>query len=192
MAVIGMRHLVVATIKTETDNQAIVYNAGKVMGHAVRGNVTVERSENNLHGDDRVVDSDNGITSYTLDIATTDISDEVEAYALGLEAGADGAYDVTDTPAPYCGVGYVKVERADGKTRYTGLWYYKVQLSRNGDETETKGDSIDWKTPSLTGQGMGVNNSSDGKIHFWSRKSFQTPAEAETWLDTQAGITSGT
>ena len=86
MAVIGMRHLVVATIKTETDNQAIVYNAGKVMGHAVRGNVTINRSDNPLYGDDRVVDNDNGVTGYELDIATTNISDEVEAYALGMEA----------------------------------------------------------------------------------------------------------
>jgi len=191
MAVIGMRHLVVATIKTETDNQAIVYNAGKVMGHAVRGNVTINRSDNPLYGDDRVVDNDNGVTGYELDIATTNISDEVEAYALGMEAGENGEYELTDTPAPYCGVGYVKVERSDGVTRYKAIWYHKVQLSRNGDETETKGENIDWKTPSLTGTGMGVNNSSDGKIHFWGYKSFDTPAAAEAWLDNKAGIASG-
>lgn len=191
MAFIGMRHPVVATLKAHTSGAEPTYNAGKVIGHAIAGNLTITRNNNPLYGDDVIVEDDTGITAMSLELGVDDIEEAVRVYMLGLvekTSGSDTEYHETDASAPYVGVGYIRVRRKDGETKYQGLWYYKAIFSEESENSATKNEAIEWQTPTITGRVMGLNVGDDG-MTFRKKKLFDSQDAAEAWLDGLAGIT---
>ena len=191
MARIGMRHVVAAPISTETSGSAIEYGTGVVDGHGTQGIVNWQRSDNPLYGDDVIVENDNGPTGYTLEIGVTEMLETVEATVLGYVADTTdtGAYEITDAAAPYCGSGYVQVIRRKGVTKYKAVWFHKAQFGISTEETRTKQQTIEWGTPVMTGQGLGVYIDNSGKAKFRRQKMFDTEAAAVTWLNGLANIT---
>ena len=75
------------------------------------------------------------------------------------------------------------------KVTYEGWWFHKVKFAVNNEETRTKEQNIEWRTPTLTGTGTGVSLSSGGEITFAKHKSFDTAAAAIAYVNTEAGIT---
>lgn len=195
MAFIGMRHPVVARIASHTEGSEPVYESGMVIGHAIAGNLTITRNNNPLYGDDVVVEDDNGITAMALELGTDDLEEAVQVYMLGVKkktigSGQDAVdeYHDTDESAPYVGVGYIRVRRKNGETSYQAVWIYKSVFSQESENSATKGESIEWQTPTLNGRAMGVNVGGSGERTFRKRAIFQTEAAAVAWLDTLAGI----
>lgn len=190
MAKIGMRHLVYAVVATETPGTGITYSGGADLAPAVSGNLTYDRSDNPLYGDDVMQDSDNGITGFSLDITTTELSAANEAALLGYTVDSTDAtlYSVTDTAAPYVGVGFVQVLRRKGTVTYRALWFPKVQFGISSEETQTRQQSIEWGTPTLNGKGFGVYLDASGNAVFRMQKECATLAAAQSFLDTKAGI----
>lgn len=191
MAFVGLRHVVAATIATEVEGQALTYDAGKVIGKAIEANLSWNRNDNPLYADDAIAENDNGITGGTLELNVDDLTDEVRAYLLGDATegtGADMAYIETDDAAPYVGVGYIRVRRKNGETSYQGVWIYKAQFAQESEDAQTKGESIEWQTPTINGTIFGVTGEVTGKTAFRERKAFTTYTAAETWLDGKAGL----
>lgn len=196
MAFIGMRHVVAAKIATETPGAALTYSAGMVVGKAIQGNLTWDRNDNPLYADDAIAENDNGATGGSIELVTDDLLDTVRAYLLGDEAISVGTgtsatteYESTDEPAPYVGFGYMRVRVKNGVTSYQAVWYHKAQFGETTENAQTKGQTIEWQTPTLTGRIMGVNDNADGQIRFRRRATFDTAAAATAWLDAKAGIT---
>lgn len=196
MAFIGMRHVVAAKIATETPGAALTYSAGMVVGKAIQGNLTWDRNDNPLYADDAIAENDNGATGGSIELVTDDLLDTVRAYLLGDEAISVGTgtsatteYESTDEPAPYVGFGYMRVRVKNGVTSYQAVWYHKAQFGETTENAQTKGQTIEWQTPTLTGRIMGVNDNADGQIRFRRRATFETAAAAIAWLDAKAGIT---
>lgn len=196
MAFIGMRHVVAAKIATETPGAALTYSAGMVVGKAIQGNLTWDRNDNPLYADDAIAENDNGATGGSIELVTDDLLDTVRAYLLGDEAISVGTgtsatteYESTDEPAPYVGFGYMRVRVKNGVTSYQAVWYHKAQFGETSENAQTKGQTIEWQTPTLTGRIMGVNDNADGQIRFRRRATFETAAAAIAWLDDKAGIT---
>ena len=196
MAFIGMRHVVAAKIATETPGAALTYSAGMVVGKAIQGNLTWDRNNNPLYADDAIAENDNGATGGSIELVTDDLLDAVRAYLLGDEevtvgtgTSATTEYESTDEPAPYVGFGYMRVRVKNGVTSYQAVWYHKAQFGETTENAQTKGQTIEWQTPTLTGRIMGVNDNADGQIRFRRRATFETAAAAVAWLDAKAGIT---
>lgn len=191
MAFVGLRHVVAATIATEVEGQALTYDAGKVIGKAIEANLSWNRNDNPLYADDAIAENDNGITGGSLELNVDDLTDEVRAYLLGDATegtGTDLAYIETDDAAPYVGVGYIRVRRKNGETSYQGVWIYKAQFAQESEDAQTKGESIEWQTPTINGTIFGVTGEVTGKTAFRERKTFTTYTAAETWLDSKAGL----
>ena len=198
MAFIGMRHVVAAKIATETPGSALTYSAGMVVGKAIQGNLTWDRNDNPLYADDAIAENDNGATGGSIELITDDLLDTVRAYLLGDEAITVGTgtsvtteYESTEDPAPYVGFGYMRVRVKGGETSYQAVWYHKAQFGESNENAQTKGQTIEWQTPTLTGKIMGVNDNASGQIRFRRRATFETAAAAIAWLDSKAGITNG-
>lgn len=197
MAYIGMLHPVVAKIETETEGQAVTYAAGMVMGKAISGNLTWDRMDNPLYADDSLAEDDNSLTGGTLELGTDDLLDSVRSYVLGLEAmpnspsatDAPTEYETTDEAAPNVGCGYIRVRRKNGRTSYQAIWFHKVQFGETNENSQTKGQNIEWQTPTLTGRIMGVRNDATGKARYRRHVTFETLSDALNWLNTKAGIT---
>lgn len=191
MAFIGMRHVVVARVTAETAGAEPTYNAGMVAGKAITGNLTINRNNNPLYADDAIAEDDNGVTGMSLELGLDDLLENVREYMLGLVkvAGTSGSNDTyydTEESAPYVGLGYIRVRRKNGETKYQAVWYYKSLFGETTENSQTKGETIEWQTPTLTGTVMGVTVNS--KITYRKYQVFDTLSAAESWLDGLAGI----
>lgn len=195
MAYIGLRYPVVATVASHTDGSEPTYNAGKVIGHAIQANLTISRTDNPLYADDRIVEDDNGITGMSLELGLDDIDEAVQVYMLGVakEDSADttpiSTWFDSDASAPDVGVGYIRVRRKAGTTKFQAVWIYKAKFSYNDENSQTKGETIEWQTPTITGRCMGISRTGSGRLDFRARQLFDTEAAAMAWLNGKAGIT---
>ena len=190
---IGMVHPVVATVQTYTVGSSISYSAGKRVAEAIAASLQWTRSDGRFYGDDTLLDSDNGVTGYTLDFEPTGLTDEVRAYILG-ETVQTNEYTVSDKASPDVGFGYVRVMRTSGTSgtvneSYEGWWFYKLKFGISNEETRTKEQNIEWRTPTLNGVGSGVQLTSGGEMKYAVHKTFSTKADAISYVNGKAGIT---
>ena len=189
---VGMVYPVCAPVASYTPGTGITYSTGSVVSEARAASVSWDRSDGEFYGDDVLLDSDNGVTGYSIDFEPAGLSDAIRKTLLG-ETQASSEYSITDAAAPYVGFGYIRVmkEASGGSvvTSYEGWWYYKVQFSIQNEETRTKERNIEWRTPTLSGKGFGVQLASGGAMVFAVHESFSTKSGAETWLKAKAGIT---
>lgn len=189
---VGMVYPVAAPISAYTPGSAITYGTGLVVSEARGATLNWERSEGEFYGNDILLDTDNGVTGYTIDFEPAGISDAVRQTLLG-EVKASSEYSITDAAAPYVGFGYIRVMKDDSSGSvaysYEGWWFYKLQFSITSEETRTKERSIEWRTPTLSGKGMGVRLSSADTQTFAVHETFSSYSAAETWLKAKAGIT---
>lgn len=189
MAEIGMRYPVWAELTGESNNTP-VYSTGKVMGKAVSANLTWERDDGELYGDDAVAETDGGIVGFNLDLGTTQLAEDVEAAILGYKkVGDTDEYEITDDPAPYGGVGYIRVLKRNGVRVYKAVWYPKIQFGMNSEASNTKQRNITWGTPTINGKGLAVYNDSTGKAKFRQQRAFSSLESARSYLNTKANIT---
>ena len=183
MAEIGMQYPVWAEMLTES-----TYSTGKVMGKAVSANLSWQKEDNELYGDDAVAETDQSITGYTLDISTTYLEEGVESAILGLTVDDAGEFTVGDNDPPYGGCGYVRVLKRNGTRMYKAVWYPKLQFSAPNETSNTKQKSISWGTPTLNGKGLAVYDDSTGKAKFRLQKVFTTLSAAKSYLNSKANI----
>lgn len=186
---VGMVYPVFAPVASYTPGSAVTYTAGTVVEEAISASVSFERGDNPFHGDDAELDNDNGILGYTISFEPTGINDAGRALLLGETADSSGEYRGTGASAPFGGFGYVRVMRNKGTRSYEGWWFFRLQFGIENEETRTKERNIEWRTPTLTGNGTGVFQSASAEEpDFYVHKSFTTMADAKSWLNGKAGI----
>lgn len=190
MAAVGMRYLVGAPIKTETDGAVPTYDKGLKIGRAVSANVTFNRNDATLYADDVLAERDNTITGGNVDITVAEIEDAVAEKIFGDTKDSDSNGDCYDSSAssPYIGLGYMQEVRVKGVTKYRTTWLYKVQLAPAEAQAQTKGETTQFQTQRVTGELMGVTMA-DGASRFRARNEFASAADAIAWLDKKANIT---
>lgn len=180
MAYYGLSHPIIAALGSSG------YTDGFQCGKAVSVSVTPNYNEASLYGD-------NELAEYAKAYKDTDIT-------LGLTTLPKAALSVmfghtTDTSsgetkygsqdeAAYCGFGFYSSEMNNGTVTHYAVWLPKVKFSEAADSYTTKGDSIQFQTPSLSGKGQADD---DGNWKYG--KSFDTEADAIAWLKGKANIT---
>ena len=189
---VGMVYPVCAPVSAYTPGTGVTYSAGSVVSEARGCTLNWERSEGEFYGNDTLLDTDNGVTGYTIDFEPTGISDEVRKTLLG-EVKASSEYSITDAAAPYVGFGYIRVMKdnsgASVAYSYEGWWFYKVKFSVTSEETRTKERNVEWRTPTLTGRGAGVQLASGDTLSYACHKTFDTATAAIAYVNSKAGIT---
>ena len=189
MASIGMQYPVWAELTSESNN-TLTYDTGIVMGKAVSANLSWQKEDNEMYADDYVAETDNSITGYTLDITTDDLTDTVEKTVLGLsQVNSTDEYETTDDDPPYGGVGYIRTIKRNGVRLYKALWYPKIQFSKSSESDNTKGKTINWGNPTLSGKGLAAFDDASGKAKFRKQQVFTTLAAAKAYLNGKANIT---
>lgn len=183
----------IAAACSYTPGSAPTYSSGKVIAEAVSASLNWNRSDGHFYGDDMELDSENGILGYTIDFEPTGLTDETRVLLLG-ETVSSSEYTINEDASPDVGFGYVRVMRTSGtggvSTSYEGWWFYKLKFGVNSEEARTKEQSIEWRTPTLSGIGTGVQKTTGGKLEYAVHKTFSTKAEAIAYVQGKAGITS--
>lgn len=191
MAFIGLKHPVFAVLDTEGENTLPTYKPGMVVGRAMNVNIELNHSDSKLFADDVLAENDNGITSLGLTLGVDHLTDEGLVMMLGLkEVGSANAKELIETSkaGPYGGFGYIRVIKHKGIVSYVGFWIYKCQFGNNSEEATTRGEQVEWQTPTIQGTGMGVYIDDSGDAAFRTRQTFKTEAEAIAWVNGKAGI----
>ena len=113
------------------------------------------------------------------DETIAEILEEAEEELLGATVEEDGTViNNADDESPYVQVGYIAARQKGGKKQYRGVVYTRVQFSVPNETANTKGETITFTTPVLTGT---LTRDKNGD---WRRKSkWSELEEANTWLD---------
>lgn len=177
MAKIGLNNLWYSKL-TEADDGTPSYDGAKSFGKAVSANASISNNDAKLFADDVLVESDTTFQSGTLTLGVDDDREATFADVLGHTVTAEGevirnANDV----APYVGIGRIIVKLVNNVRLYKVEILYKVKFGEPSQEDNTKGESVEFSTPSIEGQIATLKNGD------WSdTKTFASKAEALAYI----------
>lgn len=180
MAKKGLKHFVYGVYDPET----ATYKNGRVLG-AISCNITLNTSDATLYVDDRLKESDARVTGGTVEANTDDIPDQDNAILFGHkidESTGDLIANEADE-SPVVGWGFYGATSRNNVTAYRAIFLNQVKFGEPSDENQTKGKSIEFQTPTISGQMM-----MDDLGNWKQEHTFETEAEAIAWLDEKAAV----
>lgn len=178
MAQIGLTNLWYGLL-TEAEDGTPSYGGAKSFGKAVSAKVDVSTNDASLYADDVLAESDSSFQSAKVTLGVADDDMTVFAEILGHKVAESGGEMVrnADDAAPWIGLGRVVTKVTNGKRQYKGEFIFKCKFGEPSQEDETKGDSVDFKTPEIEGSAAALANGD------WSASQiFDTKAAAVSWV----------
>lgn len=182
MANFGLSYPWIAKLNTETGKYSDAFKCGK----AVSTSVTPAYNEASLYGDDQEIENVKEFKNASVSVGTDRLPIQASKILFGHSVAENGEENNNiEDSANYVGYGFVTSEKLDGKTKFRACVLLKVLFSEGEDSFETKGDSITFKTPTISGTATAVENGD------WRKKSpyFDTKSEADKWIQDQFGVT---
>jgi phi13 family phage major tail protein len=177
----GLKHIVGA--KLDESKSTPTYTDGVIIGKAISANVSIEVNSAVLYADDSVAESIKSFKNGKISLNLDDLQYEVQGMLLGHAVSADTLSANANDIAPYLGIGFYGAVIRSGVTKYRAVWFYKVQFGEFSDESKTKGDNIEFITPTIEGSLMALPNGD------WKDETIVTTEDAAlAWLDAKAGI----
>ena len=176
MAKIGLKYPAFATIGDVVETGTI--------GKAVTSNLNITVSDVKLFGDDGVAESDRGFQSGTIELTTTDLSTEVQGTLLGHEVTEGKLVAKASDLPPYVKFGFYAMKQVNNVRSWRAIILHKVQFGEPSDENTTKGETVAFGTPSITGTILTDDNGA-----WKTEQTFETESEARTFVNTELGIT---
>lgn len=191
MAIIGLKYPVCALL-TESGTTAS-YSAGAVLAKAISANISIETSDVKLYADDGISEFDTSFIKGSVSFNIDDLSDAMKVLLLNYTEGAevDAAISskelsaTTATTPAFIGLGFYSKRAKSSVASWRAIWFKKVQFKEPNQESTTKGESVEFKTPTLDGM---ITACCDTK---WKEEgTFSTENGAIAWLNAKSGISS--
>lgn len=177
MANIGLTNIWFSKL-TENDGVAS-YEGATNLGKAVSCSVSITNNEAKLYGDDVLAESDTSFSNGSITLGVTDDDDSVFAPLLGHAINAGEVVKHANDVAPYVGIGRIVTKLVNGAYKYKVEFLYKVKFSEPSKDETTKGESIEFSTPSIEG----IIATLDDLNGTWSKtKTFTSKSDALTYL----------
>ena len=177
MANIGLTNIWFSKL-TENDGVAS-YEGATNLGKAVSCSVSITNNEAKLYGDDVLAESDTSFSNGSITLGVTDDDDSVFAPLLGHAINAGEVVKHANDVAPYVGIGRIVTKLVNGTYKYKVEFLYKVKFSEPSKDETTKGESIEFSTPSI----KGIIATLDDLNGTWSKtKTFTSKSDALTYL----------
>lgn len=161
------------------------YSGGFKCGMAVNTSISPSYNEASMFADNQEREHVKEFKNAAVSLGTDRLPVQASKTVFGHTVNADGEENnnVSDEPN-YVGYGFVTCEKLDGKTKYRACILLKVLFSEGEESYETKGESIVFKAPTISGIAMADSNGN------WRRKSpyFNTEEEADLWIQKQLNV----
>jgi phi13 family phage major tail protein len=154
---IGCDHLVYAIMTTEdTATTAPTYATVKSAPGVISVNINPNASQETLFADDGPMETATTLGKIDVEINKAELTAENKADLLGHQIDGNGGvvYGDSDVP-PWVAIGF-RTLKSNGNYRY--VWLYKGKFTDPEDNNETKGDSINFQTDTISGQFVKLNN----------------------------------
>ncbi|MEG1084658.1 MAG: phage tail protein [Hydrogenoanaerobacterium sp.] len=164
MATIGLDKLYYAKI-TEGENGDETYGAPVSLAKAMTAELAVELAEATLYADDGAAEIVKEFKSGTLSLGIDDIGVLAAGDLTGATIDTNKVLISTseDGGTPVA-VGF-RAKKANGKYRY--FWLYKVKFGIPATNLTTKGESIEFSTPTIEGTVLRRNKLDGQGKHPW-------------------------
>lgn len=186
MAIKGLSKLVVG--KYAYDESVVTYTNPQVVQKMVEYSLTLNQSENNpLYADNAEAENDKGtFQNGELSITTDDLTQEVSVMILGTKENdevtyeqskkvKEQVYDDTMNP-PDLGVGFIELHQNKGVDKYRAIFLHKVFFNVPEQAATTKGEQVEWQTPTITGTVQRSEGSDANGKHPWM---------TDAWFDSE-------
>lgn len=184
MPKIGLQKPKYSIITVGTDeggNDTETYGEVKAFAKAVTASTSINTSKLKFYADDAVSEMINEFLNGTITMAVDDIENSVLADITGATVSEASGVVMKDTDtAKYLRFGFIVRRFKNNKSEYRAVIFTKVMFDIPADDYETKGESIVFKSETVTGEIMRNVN------HEWKMMSAWNADEktAITWLDT--------
>lgn len=164
----------------------------KMMGKAVSANFAANTPEDNpLYANNSAAENDvssgsggtltNVLDRMSLDTAAdlygTTVSEVTAKAGSQNYIGKEITYKGLEVSTPV-GVAYIRLHQEDGVRSHEVVFYREVTYTRPGEEAQTMGRTIEWKTPSITGTVSGMQGDGSEPWYRISRWESQEAAIA--------------
>lgn len=147
---IGCDNLVYAIMTTEDSATTVpTYGTVKAAPGVMSLNINPNGSQETLFADDGPMETSATVGKIEVEIQKNALTTENKADLLGHTIDSKGAlvYGSADVP-PYVAIGFRSL-LSNGKYRY--VWLYKGKFTEPEDNNETKGDSINFQSDTISG-----------------------------------------
>ena len=153
-----------------------------------------------LYADNMEAENDKGtFQNGDLSLGTDDLTQEASTLILGTKSktysyatdkeAEESVYD-DDRNAPYLGCGVIEQHQNNDVTKYRAVFFPKVYFNVPEQAATTRGESIEWQTPTITGKVTRSDLVDANYNHPWMIDAwFDTEAEALEYLEYKCGKT---
>ncbi|GMU16082.1 major tail protein [Waltera acetigignens] len=181
MANFGLSKPWIAKLNPATNTYSDAFKCGKAISTAVTPNY----NEAPLYADNQQTENVTEFKNANVSIGTDRLPSEAAMVMFGHTVAENGEESSkSKDEAGYIGYGFITAEQLDGVKKYRACVLLKVKMKEGEESFETKGDSIVFKTPSLSGTAIA---NEEGE---WRIKSpyYATEAEADQWIQKKFGV----
>jgi phi13 family phage major tail protein len=157
---IGCDNLVYAIMTgEETPEKAPTYSEVIKAPGVMSVNINPNSSSETLFADDGPMEVASTLGKVDVEIQKNELTAKNKADLLGHDVDTNGALVYGDSDvAPWVAIAF-RTLKSNGKYRY--IWLYKGKFSEPEDNNETKGDSINFQSDTITGQFARLNHEFD-------------------------------
>ncbi len=186
MAYVGLAKPTVAKLDESAGTPK--YTDGFTCGKAMALDISPQYAEGSLFADNKKLESDKEFKYADVTLGTDTLPIQAHKVMFGHEVSKEGESGTsiknrTTDSSNYVGLGIYMDEKVDGLKKYVAMWIYKVKFAEGQDSFKTKGDNIEYQTPSIGGQAIGIDD------NLWKEtRIYDTEKEAQDWIDEMAGI----
>ena len=164
MATIGLDRLYYAKI-TEDEDGNETYATPTQLAKAMTAELSVELAEATLYADDGAAEIVKEFQSGTLTLGVDDIGAAVAEDLTGAKIDNNHVLvSCSEDGGDPVAVGF-RAKKANGKYRY--FWLYRVKFGIPATNLTTKGESIEFSTPSIEGTVLRRNKVDSQGKHPW-------------------------
>lgn len=184
---IGLRNVVYATLTTDPASGTATYATPKAIKGAISAKINPNSSNDTLFADDGPYETATTIGSISLALNVADLPLDAQAALFGHTLTAEGVLirKSSDVP-PWVAVGF-KSLKSNGNYRYT--WLAKGKFGLPEESNETRGDKINFQTPTTNGSFVKRVCDDEWERHIDEDTTGFTQAMADSWFNNPYGTT---
>ena len=181
MANFGLSHPIIAKLNAATG----IYSDAIKCGKAINTSVTPNYNEASLYADNGEDENVKEFKNASVELGVTMVPTKAAEMIFGHKVAEDGTETSnTNDSGSYVGYGFIVAETISGVKKYRACFLTKVKFKEGAESYQTKGDSVTFMTPTLSGEASG-NSENDWRI---KSPSFETEKECDAWILEKMGL----
>ena len=172
--------------KYKNASGTVTYDTPTEVGDAMNANIELKFAEGRLYAEGRLAEYIKLATGGTISIAVKYIKKAAQAMMYGATADSlkDNVKFSAKDVANYVGVGLYAPDKVDGVTKYTCMWVPKALFGPPSFAYQTKGESIQFNTPTTTGEFLPDDTTNELLLES---ETVETAEEAVAWIKGKLG-----